>query len=265
MAGRIVPRSGRQWLGCGAVAALLVVVPSVGVADTSDFTASSELPIRGVVKALDYASMSTELPMRVSDLRIREGQSFRRGQTLVSFDCRRQRAELRSLSAQVREAELNLASSIALDRHNAIGRNDVEIARARAERAAAERTVLEARVQDCDIVAPFDGRVVEVAVRPLEVTAPQRPFLVIIDDSTVELELIAPASVLAIVAVGDDVEFAVDELGGRRVAATLKSVGAAVDPVSKTTRLLAAIRDKPAGLVSGMSGTAILGPGRLQR
>lgn len=250
------PRSGlRCLIAASAVTFALAEGFSVAAADRAGL---ADLPVRGVVKARDYASLSTEQPMRVREVAFREGQAFRRGQTVVSFDCRRQKAELRSATAQVREAELNLSSSIALDRHNAIGRNDVEIARVRFERASAEKSILESRVADCEVVAPFDGRVVELSVRALEYTTPQRPYLVIIDDSALEIELIAPATTLASVVVGDPIAFAVDELAGRTIPARIRTIGAAVDPVSKTTRLLATVAAPVPGLVAGMSGTAVL-------
>lgn len=248
---------------CGATIGLTIsaFAALAACAGWSAAVLASDLPIRGVVKAVEHASLSTEQPMRALEVSVRDGDSFRRGQILVAFDCRRQRADLRSASAQVREAELNLSSSISLDRHNAIGRNDLQIARARLDRARAEMASLEARAQDCEIIAPFDGRVVEVTIRPLEFTSAQRPFLVIIDDSRVEIELIAPASALTDAVPGAEIVFAVDELQNLQVPARLKSVAAAVDPVSKTARLVATVTEKPPGLLAGMSGTAVLKAG----
>ena len=63
---------------------------------------------------------------------------------------------------------------------------------------------------------------------------------------------------LVTLAPGHSMRFRVDELDGTTVEATVTSVGAVVDPVSKTVKIKAAVNAPPAGLTAGMSGTALL-------
>ena len=147
-----------------------------------------------------------------------------------------------------------------LDRHKAIGRNDVEISRARLDKARAEVAVLERRLDDCQLAAPFDGRVVELNVRVHERTIPQRPYITLLDDSRLEIELIAPASMLAELQPGAPFAFRIDELAGRRIEARVGTIAAAVDPVSKTVKVIGAIQSPTTDILSGMSGTAQFGP-----
>lgn len=217
-------------------------------------------PVRGVIRSIQQATISTDAPLRAIGLPFREGDRFQRGDLLAEFDCQRQRSDLEAALAVQREAALMLETNIQLDRHKAIGRNDVEIARARQQKAHAEAQGLKTRTDDCRLVAPFGGRVVELAIRLHERTVPQRAFITILDDSRLEIELIAPSAMLADVQPGTPFAFQIDELGGRRIAAEVGSISAAVDPVSKTVKLIGAIKGEVQNVLSGMSGTAWFGP-----
>lgn len=217
---------------------------------------SSDASVRGVVRAVRQATLSTELPLLAVDVPFREGDRFRRGDVLVAFDCRRLNADYAAAAAQNREAELNLDSNRQLDRHNAVGRNEVEISLARFERTKSDLAGLKARLDECRFVAPFDGRVVELGVRKHERTVPQRPYMTIIDDQQLEIESIVASSALEVLQIGAAFTFRVDELGGRSIDAKVSSIAAAVDPVSKTVKVIGAITGPATGILAGMNGTA---------
>lgn len=248
------PSALRRWVGtllvCVSVAAWSRGVPAAAE--------QLDLPVRGVVKAVQQASLSTDVPLRIVRLPYREGEAFEEGAVLVEFDCRRQRAEVEALKGALREAELNVSTSVSLDRFKAIGRNDVQIAKARLQKATGELKSLQARVEDCTVKAPFSGRVAESFLRELEFTVPQRPYLTIVGDKNLEIEAIVSSSLLTTLSPGRGIEFKVDELRPVIVQATISSVGAVVDPVSKTVKIKALVKDSPPGLTSGMSGTAVL-------
>jgi RND family efflux transporter MFP subunit len=218
---------------------------------------SAGLPVRGIVKAVQQASLSTDVPLRIMRLPFREGDRFEAGALLVEFDCRRQTAEMEAMKGALREAELNVSTSVSLDRYKAIGRNDVEIAQARLQKVTGELKSLEARVQDCTIKAPFSGSVAESALRELEFTVPQRPYLMIVGVANLEIEAIVSSSMIGSLSLGRAIRFKVDELEGTLAEATINSVGAVVDPVSKTLKIKASVKNPPARLVAGMSGTVI--------
>ena len=237
------------------LASVIIVAPVAKAAGGEAFGTSG--PVRGVVRAVHQATISTDSPLLAVELAFREGDRFRRGASLAVFDCRRQKSELDATLATQREAALTLDSNVQLDRHKAIGRNDVEIARARLDKARADVAVLERRLDDCQLVAPFDGRVVELNVRVHERTVPQRPYITLLDDSRLEIELIAPASMLADLQPGVAFSFRIDELAGRRIEAKVGTIAAAVNPVSKTVKVIGAIQDPAPEILAGMSGTAL--------
>ena len=105
-------------------------------------------------------------------------------------------------------------------------------------------------------MAPFDGRITELPLRVHERTVPQRPYISIIDDSQLEIELIAPSVMLPDLQPGTAFTFRIDELGGRAVAAEVGNLAAGVDPVSKSVKVIGLIKAQASEILSGMSGTA---------
>lgn len=251
----------RWWSAILAAASAYSLAQLGPLAHAADEDRNS-VPIRGVVRAVNQATLSTDTPLMVLDVPFRDGARFKRGDVLAAFDCRRLLAEHGAAAAIHREAVLNLETSRQLDRFKAVAKNDVEIAGARTERAKHELEALEARLDECNLVAPFDGRVVEIGVRRYERTVPQRPYLSIIDDSRLEIETIVPSHMLAVLTVGIGFTFRIDELDGRVAQTRVSSIAAAVDPVSKTVKVVGAIDQSVPGLLAGMSGTAQFSTGR---
>ena len=255
-------RSGRprpSLLVTGLLLQCVALVLLSGIVAAGD---TQTIPIRGVIRAVRQATLTTEIPLRALELPFRESDRFKRGDKLAVFDCRRQKSDLDAAVATLREAVITLDSNIQLDRRQAIGRNDVEIARARTDKARADVDGLTSRMDECVLRAPFDGRIAELSLREHERTTPQRPFISILDDSELEIELIAASRMLADLQPGTAFTFRIDELAGRTVAAEVSRLGASVDPVSKTVKVMGIIKEPSAGILPGMSGSASWGPAR---
>ncbi|MEQ1712985.1 MAG: efflux RND transporter periplasmic adaptor subunit [Hyphomicrobium sp.] len=217
------------------------------------------IPIRGVVRAVDQAAFSTDLGARVLSVHFREGERFKAGQPLIEFDCRKPRAEAASAEAVHREMQLTLDSNKHLEKHQAIGRHDVEISKARVAKAAAEADALKARLDQCIVIAPFDGRVAVLGVQAHEVPGPGKPFLSIVGADRLEIELIVPSSWLTWLKTGDAFTFAIDETG-RSYPMTLSRLAATVDPVSQMIKVIAVKTRDADEILPGMSGSAFFKP-----
>ena len=244
------------WFAAPAVLMLFLVATWETAGAARAGSSPSIIPVRGVIRAVRQATISTDAPLRAVELPFRESDRFRRGDLLAVFDCRRQAADLDGAMAVQREAALNLDSNVQLDRYQSIGRNEVEIARARADKARADVGGLQTRMDECRLTAPFDGRITELSIRVHERTVPQRPFISIIDDGELEIELIAASAMLLELKPGTAFTFRIDELGGRTIEAEVARLGAGVDPVSKTVKVIGVIKGHLPGILPGMSGTA---------
>lgn len=155
---------GAHWHWVPAVLVLIASLVHAPLQAVALDVAADAMPARGVVRPISQATIATDLQARVAAIGVKEGEHFKAGDLLVEFDCRRYRAELASAEAQRREAELLLDNNMVLNQHRAIGKHEVEISRARLERAAGDLEALKARIDDCRLVAPFDGRVANLAI-----------------------------------------------------------------------------------------------------
>ena len=211
--------------------------------------------IRGIIAAVNEATYTTDLGAPASKVTYREGDSFNKGDVLIAFDCRRQNALLHSLKASQKEMEVRLEGNIYLERRGAAGRRDLEVSRARADKAAHDAKALEVRLERCVIKAPFDGRIRALVIHEHETPVSGKPILDIIGTHDMELQLIVPSLWLVWLEEGTRFTFKVDETG-REYEARVRRIGASVDPVSQTINLTGKFIAPVPKVRPGMSGTA---------
>jgi len=254
--------------GLLAVASLTACSASASRAEAADGARLSHLWVadgaadrsvkkaRGIIRAVNEATLRTDLAAQISAIGVKEGGQFKRGARLVTFDCKRQRAQLAAAEAAHREMTLTFDSNRYLRRRKAIGRHEVAVAQARVDKAAAEAEMLRADVAKCIVAAPFNGAVAELMIKPHETPSAGQPMMRIVSNDDLEIELIVPSRWLIWVARGLPFTIRVDELDSA-IAARVIRIGRVVDPVSQTVKLYGradrAVRD----LKAGMSGEAV--------
>ena len=222
---------------------------------------ASNLPIRGVVRAVNVAAISTDLLVPIRQLNFRKGQKFRKGQTLVTFDCARFEAERGALLAERKVQSLTVENNLSLLKLNAVGQFELEISKAKLDKADAEIKRLDVRLSRCVVKAPFDGQVAETSTLQFETPQAGVPFIKIIETSQLEIDFIVPSNWLAWLRPKAKFSFRIDETGKTYDGQVLR-LGAAVDPVSQTVEVRGRFSDLSEELFSGMSGTASFdGPG----
>lgn len=213
------------------------------------------VPVRGVVRALDQAALSIDMVVPVKKIGFRVGQSFKKGDLLISFKCKRYRAEAQAAKSVWDEMRLTLDSNRKLEKFSAVGRHDVDISKARVNKAAAEARAAESRVDQCDIHAPFDGRVADLDVHVHELPETNKPFMKIVGVKNVTIELIVPSNWLSWLSEGAEFKYKIDETN-RVYTAKVVRLGATVDPVSQMISVIAVFQEPAEDVLPGMSGAA---------
>lgn len=229
------------------VAALMCALPAL---------AESPAPVRVQIKAAQEARIASQMDGRVESLPFRLGDTFRRGDLLVGFGCRHQEATLSASEANRARASRTLESREKLLSMQAVSDLEVELARAEKAQAEAEVERAAANVRDCRILAPFSGRVSRVLVNQWETVGRGTPLLEIVASGPLEVEALVPSSWLVWLKKEQPFSLQVDELN-TTVQGQVTAIGARIDPVSQTVLVRARIVDQPAGLLPGMSGSAV--------
>jgi RND family efflux transporter MFP subunit len=248
--------------------------------------------VTGELRALRRSRVATEEPGLVMELPVREGRYVTAGDVLARLDSRRLSLELDALKADEqaieslveermvnkawRERELELyrqsrergAASLkgVLD-----AESEASMARARLSQAERQREVLRARsellqerLNDMTIVAPFDGVVVSRHVELGEWVSEGAAVVELVSTGCIEAWLDVPQRFYGAVA-GAEVSVAVRvEATDETINVTERRVIPVVDPKARSFTVVAQLDNADDTLTPGMSVTAWLPTGQLQ-
>lgn len=225
-------------------------IPAPAAADTGDGT------IRAVVRSVEMAAIGAEVNARITTIPAREGDTFRKGDVLVEFDCRRTQAEHDAAEAAMKELKAAYESQQKLLEYKSAGTISVELALQQLEKAKAELRGFEVRLESCRILAPFDGLVAEKLAQKHEIAQLNQPLIKIVNQNRLELVMMVPSHWLPQIE-GRTFQISIDETGEAVGARILQSTGV-IDPVSQTARVIAEFVGPARGVLPGMSGSAQL-------
>ncbi len=215
--------------------------------------------IRAQLSPRRYTTLGAELGAKVSRIAVGEGERFKAGQVLVSFDCALQSAQLQRAKATLVAAERSHAANRRLAELNSVGKVEFDVSEAELGKARADVNLMNTTLAKCSLTAPFSGRVAEQRVREQQFVQAGQPVLDILDDSALELDFIVPSKWLAWLKPGTNFKVHIDETG-RAYPARMTRLGARVDPVSQSVKVAAVIDGRFADLIAGMSGKILLAP-----
>lgn len=217
----------------------------------------SEQEARGLINPVAKATISSEILARIKKLPFRNGEKFKKGELLVEFDCAAYYAEVAVAAATHERETKRLENLRRLASLSATSDLEVAIAEADVKKAAAEISLARVNTKRCKVLAPYDGVVVERLAEEHESVGPQTEVLSVLAIGDPEIEIIVPSDWLRWIKKDIPFQFLIDETG-ERLAGALTRVGATIDPVSQTIRVIGRFQHPPLeGIIAGMSGTAI--------
>jgi membrane fusion protein (multidrug efflux system) len=249
------------------LAAVFAFVLAIGLSDVARAqSAADTMPplgnaaeIRAQLTARNYTTLSSEASARIDRIATRVGEHFKKDDLLIVFDCATQRAQVARAKAVATQAEKTAAINQRLANLKSIGQLELDVSRAEVEKARADLAIADAAASKCEIAAPFNGITVEQKAQEFQYATPGQPLLEILDDRSLEVELIAPSRWLAWLKPGYAFQVHIDETD-KTYAAGITRVGGRVDPVSQTIKVFGEIRGDAAELMAGMSGRANIPP-----
>ena len=215
--------------------------------------------LRAHVVPRRYTTLSAEMGGSIKRMGIREGDSFKKNDPLVEFDCGEETARLASAGAGLRVAEKSARVNRRLDELGTTSVMKLTIAEAKVVEARAQLETAEVKVARCKVVAPFSGRVAELSVQQHQFVERGEPLMRIVDPSLLEVEMIVPSRWLTWLRHGHRFDLELDETG-KSHRAEVTEIGAWIDPVSQSVKIVARFAKPGARLLPGMSGRALFEP-----
>lgn len=213
-------------------------------------------PIGVQVVARTTAQIGAPMSGQLVEFPLADGDTFAAGQVLARFNCAQPEAAMARAKAEADKRADIYATQQSLKALNAYSRVELKTAQNDVAVAQAELTLARTTVTNCVIKAPFAGRVSNTAVRNFSFVQMGAPLLDILDDSTLELELIVPSRWLTWMAVGTPFKVRVTETAHEYDAAVTRFSGR-VDAASQTIKVYGRIGAHTEGLLPGMSGNAL--------
>lgn len=199
--------------------------------------------------------LSGEISARVIKLSVDFGDSFKKGQNLISLDCEMHNAQLKKAEAELEEAEKIYEVNKHLEELASISEIDLAVSKSKKIKASAELNLRRDMADNCSIKAPFSGRVVSIKVNEYEYITPGQPLIEIVGSRDFELQMFVKSSWLQWLKKGQIFNVYIDETK-KEYKASIMSIGARVDPVSQTIEIRGKMDMPHHELLSGMSGTA---------
>jgi len=208
---------------------------------------------RALVTATEKVSISSELAARVEKINFLLGDAFKKGDVLISFDCEIYKAQKEVIQANYDSANIQLKNDKELLDMRSIGKLQYQLSESALRKAKAELNIAKLNVDRCEIIAPYDGKVMDVYTSIFSTIEQRQPLMDIVGDGLLEAEIVVPSNWLKWLKKGHQVNITIDETG-ETLDAKVISLGATVDAVSQTIELKAQFSKKYESLIPGMSG-----------
>jgi len=231
----------------------IVILLFFGVSFSISTAKSETKEARALVVATEKVAISSEIAARVEKINFLMGESFDKGDVLITFDCKLYKAQLEVIKADHKSAKIQLKNDKELLDMRSIGELQYQLSESALRKAEAELSIAKLNVERCNIVAPYDGKVMDVYTNVFTSIEQRQPLMDIVGDGLLEAEIVAPSNWLKWLKKGHPVKIIIDETG-EILDAKIISLGAAVDAASQTIELKAQFNNKYESLIPGMSG-----------
>ena len=237
-------------LRCAFAGALLVVTSPI-FAQTYSI---DETQIRAQLVAIQSASLSAELAGVIKTLSAQEGRAFKKGQTLLAFNCDLQKTQWQKSKAQLESAEATYRSNQRLYELSSVSELQLESSRIEVDMASADADYYAGVIDKCSVPAPFNGVVGEVAVKALQYVQEGQPLLNFVNPNRLQLEFIVPTRWLNWLQQGSQFSIAVDDTQ-KSYQAKVVRISPSADPVSQSIKVIGEVIGQHKELIPGMSGS----------
>lgn len=211
--------------------------------------------IRVQLRPVRSATLSSALNSTVIRIPLREGDRFKKDDLLVEFECSVEKAELNRAEAALQGAESQAQINRRLKELNSISNLEYSSSESLVGQASADVDIIMQKVNKCQVMAPYDGIVSDVFAKEYEGVKQGDKLIQILDDNDLEIELLVPSTWLSWMRVGLPFQVHVLETDNKH-AAKVDRIGAKIDPVSQSLKVIGAIDNKQNILKPGMSGHA---------
>jgi membrane fusion protein (multidrug efflux system) len=206
----------------------------------------------GSVTAAKGVVLSNDSPGVVSRIYFESGAVVRQGQVLVDLDSSVERAQLASSRAKMELAALTVGRSRALVKSNTISQQQADNDESTLKTTTTDANALQAQIDRKVVRAPFSGRLGIREINLGQYLNSGTRITVLEAIETVYVDFTLPQQRLDEIKIGMPVRVAIEGMDGPPRDGTIAAVDPAVDEVTRTIKVRAAVPNKEETLRPGM-------------
>ncbi|MDZ7852353.1 MAG: efflux RND transporter periplasmic adaptor subunit [Halomonas sp.] len=213
---------------------------------------SDPIEALGTLRADESVTLSSTVTALIAKLSFTDGEEVEAGQLLIQLNDNEEQADLRSAQALRDERRNTVARLNQLESRNLAPRADVEDARSRLRQVEAEIQALEARLANYRILAPFSGRVGFRNISVGSLVTPGTELVTLDKLDVMKLDFNVPEVFLSLLEPGLTLTARSAAFPDATFEGEIASVGARVDPVSRSVPVRAELDNPDLKLRPGM-------------
>ncbi len=206
----------------------------------------------GSVRSNESVVLRPEVAGRILTINFREGQSVKRGQTLVALDAGVNQAEVDQMRAQLDLARSNLKRTEELARDNFVSASAKDESASRMRVAEAALALAQAKLSKMTLLAPFDGVVGIRNVSVGDYVKDGADLINVEDTRSVKVDFRVPERYQPLVSVGQQVDVTSDALPGQHFRATIDAIDPLIDTNGRSVSIRARASNPTQSLRPGM-------------
>jgi RND family efflux transporter MFP subunit len=243
------------------------VARPVKVVTVSDEGPGRTLEYPGTVTAAQTEEVAFEVPGKITEIPVEEGQRVEVGTVLARIDDRDYVANVDAAKAKLEQTQGQAERYEQLFKDGVVSEAERDLHKRLYDTAAAETRVIEKALEDTVLRAAFPGRVARKLVSDFKTVQAKEPILVLQDDSSLEVKIDIPEQD-AILAAPDlsieernqraRIEIFLSALPGQSIPAVMKEFATTADEITRTFQVTVTF-DPPEGLsvLSGMTARVV--------
>ena len=224
-----------------------VIVAPVVMQEISD-----RVEALGSARATESVNITSNVTEKITRIDFEDGQHVKAGATLAVLDHAEEQAELKRAQAVRGERKLALQRLKKLEGRKLTSTDEIDRTRLELEQADASITVIETRISDRVIRAPFDGI---VGLRDISVGAlvETGDLIATLDDTRlIKLDFSVPSVFLTELKPGLKIKARALALANREYLGEVKSIDSRVDPVTRSIQVRALLPNPDGSILPGI-------------
>ncbi len=224
---------------------------------------AQEIQVEAVLVPQQVTVVSSSRDGRIKAIHVDNGDTFKKGDLLIEYDCDDLTAETDIVAAEKDLAAKKTEGTEKLFKLDLISDLEKIDTETKTRQVDARIRLYQARMQQCNIYAGFNGRVTNRLANANEYTRTDRVLMEIASADPLRAEFLIPSKWLRWINVGAPINITLNETE-REYTAHVTRIYGEVDPVSQSIQVVATMDAYADPLLPGMSGQAMLNSTRIR-